>query len=279
MTNKLVNSVIAITGAGSGIGRSLAIECAKRGANVAISDINFPALEETQSLLQEQYPESKVHITKVNVSQKDEVSLWASSIAKEFGFINAIINNAGVALSVTVEDMKYQDFEWLMDINFWGVVYGSKSFLPYIKKSPWGHIINVSSLFGLISTPNTSAYNAAKFAVRGFTESLRIELMMNCKNVNVSCVHPGGIKTNIVNYGRDGGDVVGYASTMTSAERKNNFNEKMARTTPGQAAKIIIDGLVKNRARIVVGADAKLLDILQRLFPVKYQKLVARVFG
>ena len=279
MKDKLINSVIAITGAGSGIGRSLALECGKRGANIAISDISLLALEETQSLLQKQNAQTKIHLTQVDVSKNDEVTQWAKSIAEEFGHINAIINNAGVALSVTVEDMKYHDFEWLMNINFWGVIYGTKIFLPYLKKSKWGHIINVSSLFGLISTPNTSAYNAAKFAVRGFTESLRIELMMDCKHVNVSCVHPGGIKTNIVNSARDGGEVIGYATKLSSEERKNNFNDKMARTTPEQAAKIIIDGLVNKKARIIVGGDAKLLDLLQRLLPVKYQHIVARVFS
>ncbi len=278
MNNRLRQSVIAITGAGSGIGECIAMECAKRGANLAISDIDLQTLEATSSRIKQLYPEIDITIQQLDVADKQQVINWAESIAEHFGSINVIINNAGVALSATVDSMKYDDFEWLMNINFWGVVHGCKAFLPYLQNSDWAHIVNVSSLFGLISTPNNSAYNAAKFAVRGFTESLRIELMMSSKHIGVSCVHPGGIKTNIANFGRDGGNLIGVAARMSPDQRKQNFNDKMAKTSPEQAAKIIVNGIIKKRARILIGSDAKLLDILQRLLPVSYQKVVAKVF-
>jgi len=279
MKNQLQNAVIAITGAGSGIGRSLALECAKQGANLAISDINLEALEVTKSQILAQNPHTDVLIHKINVAEKDQVFQWSDDVFAHFGKVNVIINNAGVALSATVEAMQYEDFEWLMDINFWGVVHGCKAFLPHIKQAPWGHIVNVSSLFGLIATPNTSAYNAAKFAVKGFSESLRIELMMSHKQLDLSCVHPGGIKTNIANYARDGGDKVGSAGRMSTQERSDNFNDKFAKTTPEQAAKKIINGIIKKQPRILVGLDAKILDVLQRFLPVKYQKVVKKVFS
>ncbi len=279
MKNQLQGAVIAITGAGSGIGQSLALQCAKQGCNLAISDINLEALQATKSQISALYPHTDVLIHKINVADRDQVFQWSEDVFSHFGKINVIINNAGVALSATVEAMQYKDFEWLMDINFWGVVHGCKAFLPHLKKSPWGHIVNVSSLFGLISTPNTSAYNAAKFAVKGFSESLRIELMMSHKHLDLSCVHPGGIKTNIANYARDGGDKLGSAGRMTTKERNENFNDNFAKTTPEQAAKIIINGIIKKHPRILVGMDAKALDLLQRFLPVRYQKVVKKVFS
>ncbi len=278
MNTDLRESVIAITGAGSGIGRCLALECAKLGADVAISDINLSNLKVTRDKIKGKYPQTRVLVHDLDIANKDAVFQWADDIVAHFGTVNVIINNAGVGLSATIESMLYEDFEWLMNINFWGAVHGCKGFLPHLKNSSWGHIVNVSSLFGLIATPNTSAYNAAKFALRGFSESLRIELMMSHKQVNVSCVHPGGIKTNIANNSRDGGVKIGLDARISEQERKKNFNEKLAKTTPEQAAKIIINGIIKKQPRILVGSDAKMLDILQRLLPVKYQHVVARLF-
>lgn len=278
MNNNLQQSVIAITGAGSGIGQCLALECASRGAHVAISDISQQSLQSTKSQIETVYPQVKVNTQVLDVSDREQMAQWATQVYEDLGKINVIINNAGVALSASVESMQYDDFDWLMKINFGGVVHGCKSFIPYIKKSSWGYIVNVSSLFGLISTPNNSAYNAAKFAVRGFTESLRIELMMSNQKIGVSSVHPGGIKTNIVNSAREGEGLIGVASRMSPDERKQNFNQKMAKTTPERAARIIVDGIVKQKPRILIGFDAKMLDILQRLLPVKYQNVVAKVF-
>jgi len=279
MNSDLRQSVIAITGAGSGIGRCLALECAKRGSNIAISDINLQNLQATQQQIKSNFPQTRVLVSELDIADKDAVFQWADDVVAHFGTVNVIINNAGVGLSATVESTSYDDFEWLMNINFWGAVHGCKAFLPHLTKSSWGHMVNVSSLFGLIATPNTSAYNAAKFALRGFSESLRIELMMSHKQVNVSCVHPGGIKTNIANASRDGGDKVGSDARISEQERKNNFNEKFAKTTPERAAKIIVNGIIKKQPRILVGTDAKFLDILQRFLPVKYQQVVAKVFS
>jgi len=279
MNTDLRESITAITGAGSGIGRCLALECAKHGGDVAISDINLPNLQTTHDKIKALYPQTRVLVHELDIANKNAVFKWADDVVAHFGSVNVIINNAGVGLSATVESTSYEDFEWLMNINFWGAVHGCKAFLPHLKKSPWGHIVNVSSLFGLIGTPNTSAYNSAKFALRGFSESLRIELMMSHKQVNVSCVHPGGIKTNIANASRDGGDKVGSDAHMSEQERQTNFNEKMAKTTAERAAQIIINGILKKQPRILVGTDAKLLDLLQRFLPVKYQHVVARVFS
>ena len=278
MKNRLNNAVVAITGAGSGIGRALALACANQGAKLAISDINADALQSTFEAAKAENSHIEVTQQVLDVSDKQQVSDWAKQTSEHFGVVNVIINNAGVAVSSSVESIEYADFEWLMNINFWGVVYGSKSFLPYLQQAPWGHIVNISSLFGLISTPNSSAYNAAKFAVRGFSESLRIELMMSNEHITVSCVHPGGIKTNIANSAREGKGFLGVASRMSTLERKQQFNDKMARLTPDQAAEIIIKGMLRKKGKILVGTDAKWLDRLQRLMPVGYQKIVKRVF-
>ena len=277
MSKRLEESVIAITGAGSGIGRALAIECAKRGAHLAISDIDLNTLQALEEEIRALNINTKIFIKHLDVSDKDAVFTWASDVQNHFGYINIIINNAGVALSATVETMEYKDFEWLMNINFWGVIHGCKAFLPFLQKAKWGHIVNVSSLFGLISTPNTSAYNAAKFAVRGFSESLRIELMMSKQTVQLSCVHPGGIQTNIANYSRDGGEQIGSTAHMTPLERKDHFNKKFAKTSAEKAANNIINGIIKKQARILIGTDAKALDLLQRFLPVSYQKVVAKI--
>lgn len=273
MTNKLNNAVVAITGAGSGIGRALALQSAHLGARLALSDIGEGALEETKALITKECGAVEVLCTVVNVAEKQQIFNWAQQVYDHFGEVNCIINNAGVALAASVDATEIEDFEWLMNINFWGVVNGTKAFLPFLKKASWGHVVNISSLFGLISIPNQSAYNAAKFAVRGFSESLRIEMLLSHKTVQVSCVHPGGIKTNIANAGRFKEQV----GTQDSAEKqKKEFNDRLARTTAQQAANIIINGINKNKPRILVGGDAKLLDIIQRFIPSGYQNLVAR---
>lgn len=267
--NKLKGRVVAITGAGSGIGRALAIECAQLGAHIAISDVNAEGLKETESLCTQKG--ANVLNTTLDVSDRDAVEQWAKAVYEHFGEVNVIINNAGVNLSASIETMAYDDFEWLMNINFWGVVYGTKAFLPYIKQADWGHITNISSVFGLISIPNQSAYNSAKYAVRGFTEALRMELEMTDTNIGVSTVHPGGIKTNIVNNSVIK-DVVG--KQQTQEEAKQEFNERLARTSAESAAKTIIRGIKNNKSRVMVGWDAQFIEKVSRIIPVKYQSLV-----
>ncbi len=273
MSNKLNQAVVAITGAGSGIGRALAIQCAKLGSHLAISDINLEQLNETKALILNDYSNTKVLCSQLDVSQPEAIIEWSQEVFEYFGCVNVIINNAGVALSASVEGTQKDDFEWLMDINFWGVVNGTRAFLPLLKQAPWGHVVNVSSLFGLVSLPNQSAYNAAKYAVRGYTESLRTEMLTEKNNVQVSCVHPGGIKTNIANKARHS-DQVGRSISME--KQRELFNNRLARTTAEEAANIIIAGINKNKSRILVGTDAKALDLVQRFLPSSYQKLMAK---
>ena len=265
------NKVAAITGAGSGIGRAIALTLAKDGCDLALSDVDQKGLAETVSLVEPLGV--KCTFQPVDVANKDAVYQWADQVVAEHGKVNMIMNNAGVGLGDTVETMQYDDFEWLMNINFWGVVYGTKAFLPYLKQSGEGHIINVSSVFGLIGVPTQSAYNAAKFAVKGFTESLREELEIEGACVSVSCVHPGGIKTNIAKNSRMG-SVSKISTRATTPDQAAKQFEKIARTTPDEAAKIILDGVRKNKRRILVGFDAYMIDGMQRLLPTAYQKLL-----
>lgn len=265
----LKGKVAAITGAGSGIGQALAIELAGLGCELALSDKNETGLKETEQ--QVRSVGVKCTTAVLDVADRDAVYGWADKVVADHGRVNLIFNNAGVALSETVETMSYENFEWLMNINFWGVVHGTKAFLPYLKQAGEGHVINVSSVFGMIGVPTQSAYNAAKFAVRGFTESLREEMAIEGANVNVSCVHPGGIKTNIVRSSRIG--EVGKAGTKDRAKASKMF-DKAARTTPQEAAKVIIEGVQKNRPRILIGTDAKVIDTVQRLLPTGYQQIL-----
>ncbi|AUM11567.1 SDR family NAD(P)-dependent oxidoreductase [Ketobacter alkanivorans] len=266
---QLQGKVAAITGAGSGIGQALAIELAKLGCELAISDRNEAGLKETEA--QVVAVGAKCTSCLLDVAEREAVYAWADQVVAEHGRVNLIFNNAGVALSETVETMSYDNFEWLMNINFWGVVYGTKAFLPYLKQSGSGHVINVSSVFGMIGVPTQSAYNAAKFAVRGFTESLREEMAIEGANVNVTCVHPGGIKTNIVRSSRIG--EVGKAGTKDPVKAAKMF-DKAARTTPQEAARVIIEGVLKDKARVLIGTDARVIDTMQRLLPTGYQKIL-----
>lgn len=266
------NKVAAITGAGSGIGRATAILLAEQGCHLALSDVDEKGLEETVRQIQG----VKCTAQRVDVADREAVYQWADQVVSDHGKVNIIMNNAGVALGDTVEHMKYEDFEWLMNINFWGVVYGTKAFLPYLKQSGEGHVVNVSSVFGLIGVPTQSAYNAAKFAVRGFTESLREELEIEGSCVAATSVHPGGIKTNIARNSRVG-TVNSISAKATTVEDAAKQFDKLARTSPREAGKIILDGVKKNKARILVGFDAHVIDSMQRLLPTAYQKLL--IFG
>lgn len=267
---KLAGRVAVITGAGSGIGRALAENLGAQNCRLALADINEKGLKETADSLTAKGVE--VITQKLDVANRDAVYAFAEDVMKQFGEVHLVFNNAGVALGATVEDMRYEDFEWLMNINFWGVVYGTKAFLPYLKQSDEGHIINISSIFGLIGVPTQSAYNAAKFAVRGFTESLRQELEIEGSSVSCTSIHPGGIKTNIAKNARmdDGIKKI----TGTSGEKATAEFEKMFRTTPAEAASTIINGVKHNKRRVLIGADAVAVDTMQRLLPTTYQKLM-----
>lgn len=262
------NKVAAITGAGSGMGQQLAVLLAKAGCAVAISDVNEAGLKQTMDLLKNHPVKSTADI--VNVGNESAVFAWADKVKKDHGAINLIFNNAGIAMANTVEGHSINDYERMMAVNFWGVVYGTKAFLPYLKESGDGHIINTSSIFGLTSQPTQSAYNASKFAVRGFTESLRQELeLLNC-GVSSTCVHPGGIKTNIAHQAEMSSNV---AQLGMNVKQSKATADKVMRILPEKAAQVILDGVKANKRRVLIGPEAYVVDGLQRLMPSMYQRL------
>jgi len=251
------------------MGRTLALNLAARGCHVAISDVNEAGLAETAQMVAKLGV--KVTTAKLDVSNRDAVFAWADQVVAEHGKVNLIFNNAGVALAAHVETVKPSDFEWIMGINFWGVVWGTQAFLPHLRKSGDGHIINTSSLFGLLSVPLNGTYNASKFAVRGFTEALRMELdMANC-GVSATCVHPGGIRTNIAKTARIDSTTANKISNMDAAMAK--FDKMLNATTAESAAQQIIRAVEKNQRRVLVGLDAKFMDKLVRLLGSWYQPL------
>jgi NAD(P)-dependent dehydrogenase (short-subunit alcohol dehydrogenase family) len=262
------NKVAAITGAGSGIGRALAIELARQKCDLALSDVNEEGLQKTVDLVSG----LGVVVTsqRVDVADREAVYAWADQVVSKHGKVNLIFNNAGVALAATVESMSYGDFEWLMDVNFWGVVHGTKAFLPHLKASSDGHIINISSVFGLVGIPSQSAYNSAKFAVRGFTESLRQELDMMNHGVSATSVHPGGIKTGIARSSRVDSSIRDLG--ISDVDTRQKF-EKTFITSPDKAACVILEGVRRNQRRVLVGPDARVFDWVARLLPTTYQRI------
>jgi short-subunit dehydrogenase len=236
---------------------------------LAISDVNAAGLEETASLAR---PKStgQVHSARVDVGQRDAIYAWAEQVKGELGPADVLVNNAGVSLSQTIAKMRDEDFFWLMNINFWGVVHGTRAFLPQLLSRPEAHLVNLSSVFGLIAVPTQAAYNASKFAVRGFTECLRQEL--SATGVGVTSVHPGGIKTNIVRNGRHFLDASGNSDAEVTAREF----DKVARTSPEEAARQIVHAILHRKPRLLIGLDAVLIDRMQRLLPASYDNLVAR---
>ena len=264
------NKVAAITGAGSGIGQQLAVLLAQQGCHLSLSDVNEQGLAKTVELVKDSHV--RVTTKKVNVAKLEEVRDWAAETVRDHGSVNMIFNNAGVALGSTVEGASYEELEWIVNINFWGVVYGTKEFLPLIKQSGEGHIINISSLFGLTAQPTQSAYNATKFAVRGFTESLRQELDLENCGVSALCVHPGGIRTNIANAAKMNDSI--RTLGMHPEKSARSFN-KLLRCPPEEAARQIIEAVQKDKRRLLIGNDAKTLDLIQRILPTGYQRVTA----
>ncbi|MFE0749830.1 SDR family NAD(P)-dependent oxidoreductase [Gordonia sp. NPDC058843] len=262
--------VVVITGAGSGMGRDIAVKLARRGARLAISDVTPDGLAVTEKLVKETGAE--VHSQLLNVAEREAVLTYADTVAGHFGVVNVVFNNAGIAHHGEIERTEFKDIERVMDVDYWGVVNGTKAFLPHVIASGDGHIVNTSSLFGLLAEPGQAAYNSAKFAVRGFTEALRQEMIIAKYPVQVSCVHPGGIKTAIARNATMSGD---HDQKATAAF----FDRYLARMSSEDAADVIISGVRKNKARILVGADAKILDLAVRLVASKYQGVSARITG
>lgn len=264
----LNNKVAVVTGAASGIGRYLAIHLAGEGCSVAMADLDRAGLSETAEMIKTDAVRKTIHI--VDVATRDQVYQLAEDVMAQHGKVNIVINNAGVALAETLEDVTYDDLEWLLGVNLWGVIYGSRAFLPYLKQQTEAHLVNISSVHGLFTSPNVGPYCTSKFAVRGFTQTLCQELRGS--TVRVSCVHPGGIKTNIVRNAR-----FHKASKpgVTHEEAAADFDKYLAWTSANRAARIIVKGIKKNKSRILVGPDAHVYDLCQRLFPVLWQKLMA----
>jgi len=268
---QLSGRVAAITGAASGIGRALAVELAGRGAHLALCDVDEVGLAETVTTAEGRGV--KVTSARVDVADRDAVHSWADQVVADHGEVNVIVNNAGVALGATVEGMSYEDLDWLMGINFWGVVHGTKAFLPHLKASGAGHVVNISSVFGLMGIPSQSAYNAAKFAVRGFTDALRMELEIDPCGVSATTIHPGGIKTNIAKNARMDDSVTQLADDPEQARR--DF-EKLFMTTPEKAARQIVQAIVEDKRRALIGPDAKVFDLASRLPAGVVQRLIVR---
>lgn len=265
----LDNKVVVITGAGSGIGRALALNIASKGARLAISDWNQEGLDETVALLKEAGAK-EIKADRLDVSDKAAFIAWAKDVAEHYGVVNVVINNAGVTMTGPVTEQAYEGFEWIMGINFWGVVYGTQEFLPHLIASGDGHIVNISSLFGLISMPGQAPYNASKFAVRGYTEAVREDMLLAGHKVGVTCVHPGGIKTGIARNGR-------VTASEDLETMSKFFDEKLAKTSPEQAAKVIVGAILANRPRQLIGLDAHAIHWTGKLLGARYQDVFTTV--
>jgi NAD(P)-dependent dehydrogenase (short-subunit alcohol dehydrogenase family) len=267
----LENKVVVITGAGSGIGRQLALRAARSGALLAISDWNEAGLAESVELLKAAGVR-ELRSDQVDVSDRAAVAEWATAVVGQFGRVNMLVNNAGVSMTGDFEEMSYEDFDWILGVNLLGVVNGTKEFLPHLIASGDGHVVNLSSLFGLISMPGQTAYNATKYAVRGFTEALREEMLANGRPVGVTCVHPGGIKTGISRNGRK-------TAGLDSAALDSFFDKKLARTTAEKAAETILKGALSGKARVLIGADAHAMHHFAKLAGSRYQDVVAKSYA
>jgi len=263
----LKDKVVVITGAGSGIGRALAVEIAGHGALLALSDVNEAGLAETVELAKAGGA-TQVRSDRLDVADRSAFTAYAGEVIDHFGQVNVVINNAGVALSGRVEDLEWDDIDWIIGIDFWGVVHGTKLFLPALIASGDAHIVNISSLFGLVSMPDQSFYNAAKYAVRGFTEALREEMLIDGHRVGVTAVHPGGIKTAVARSAR-------YSAKDDATASAKFFDDKLAKMPPERAAQIIVRGILKNQARVLVGLDAHLIHNFGKFTGSRYQDIVA----
>ncbi|MGY1679146.1 SDR family NAD(P)-dependent oxidoreductase [Geodermatophilus sp. SYSU D01176] len=266
--------VAVVTGAASGIGRQLALDLAERGARLALSDVDEGGLGETAD--RAAALGGAVHTARLDVSDRAAVEAYATAVAEHFGVVHQVYDNAGVAGGGTVLDSEWADYERILSINLFGVIHGTKAFLPHLVASGDGHVVNVSSLNGLMGQGRMTAYCASKFGVRGFTESLRAELLAAGQPVQVTVVHPGGVRTNIARAAFEHSRARGAAVTPADEARRRVYEEKLLRMPPEQAARIIVDGVEAGKPRVLVGNDARAVDLLVRLAPRLYPVLAAR---
>jgi short-subunit dehydrogenase len=264
-------SAAAVTGAASGIGRALALELAARGCDLALADRDEAGLQAVAAEIGRTH-QRKVTVHRVDIGEPNEIAEFAQAATSAHPGLNIVVNNAGVALLGQFNEIDQAQMDWLMNINFWGVVHATRAFLPHLASKPEAHIVNLSSIFGIIAPPGQTAYAAAKFAVRGFSESLRHELQVAGSPVRLSVVHPGGVSTNIVRNSRAGSGVTDNARRAETIERF----DAVAKTTPAAAALRIIVGIEKNQPRILIGNDARFMDLLQRFRPGTYWSVLAR---
>src|ERR1700722_16488428 len=264
-------AAVAVTGAASGIGRALALELAARGCDLALADRDDAGLATLAAEIARVTPQ-KVTVHRVDVGEPKQIEEFAQAAVTAHPGLNILINNAGVALMGTFSEIDQAQMDWLMNINFWGVVHGTRAFLPHLAGRREAHIVNLSSIFGIIAPPGQTAYAAAKFAVRGFSEALRHELALAASPVRLSVVHPGGVATNIARNSRTGSGMTDNARRAQSIERF----DAVAKTTPAAAALRIIAGIENNQPRILIGNDARFMDLLQRFRPGTYWKVLAR---
>lgn len=274
MPRTFTGKVTVVTGAGSGIGRQLALGLARRGARVAVCDVNDAGLAETAELLSGANVADH-HTAHVDVSDRQAVSDYADEVASRFGTVHQVYNNAGVAGGGTIADADWEVFDRVLAINLMGVIHGTKAFLPHLIASGDGHVINISSLNGFLAQPELGPYCTAKFGVRGFTETLRAEMLVAKAPVKVTVVHPGGVKTNIASAGEDNARELGIEMTDAQRKRVRTYNEKLLKMPADEAARIILDGVAAGKPRVLVGNDAKVLDAVVRLAPSLYPRLSA----
>lgn len=268
------NKVAVVTGAGSGIGRALALGLARRGARLALSDVDEAGLAGTVEAVGPLRVD--VHAQRLDVADREAWAPYAEAVAGHFGVVHHLYNNAGIAFARTVLESELADYDRVLGVNLWGVIHGTTAFLPHLIASGDGHVVNVSSLNGFMAQAEMSHYVASKFAVRGFTETLRIEMEAAGHPVGVTSVHPGGIKTNIANSAYESAKARGEQMTDEHERRKRLYNEKLLKMPAEQAAEIVLKGVEAKKARVLVGNDAKAVDLFVRLLPARYGSLVAR---
>ena len=266
----LEDKTAVVTGAAGGIGRAIVMSLAKRGCHLALADVNEPGLAETAKLI----ASNRVRVSRhrLDVADRSEVAAFPAVVAAEHPGVDILVNNAGVAVGGTFDQVSEEDFEWLFDINFWGVVRMTRAFMTLLKSSTDARIVNISSIFGIIAPAGQTAYCASKFAVRGFSQALRHEL--DGTRIGVTVVHPGGVATSIADRAR-----VPAGTSAEDSARRRQWANKHLKMPPEQAGEIIVEAVEQRRPRVLVGADAKRVSIIERFAPVSYWKILQRLQG